>query len=432
MSKVRVLVGTKKGAFILASDGTRKKWKVSGPHFAGWEIYHMKGSSVDPNRIYASQTSGWFGQVLQRSDDGGKTWNYQQSHAINTRDMAYLKSGNLIFVGAEAVVALSKQACDGVINVNLGSPSDFSTEVALIPSPQAPQSVPFHYSYTPSPDVVVTHVVLEIAPDTTFSKDMLAGALPNPMSASPDERVALLGPLDARTTYYWRGSAQYLDGTTTAWCSTWMFTTAGSFITGVAFDDINRDGVRDPGEHGIAGRPIKISGDVEGAVLSDTNGAFSFAGLPAGQYAISGQLPASWILTLPQTNTYTVQLEMDQTASGNLFGSYFPWNSASGVVFEDRNNDGVQEEFEPSLPNRIVHVSGIIADSVVTDSLGRYSFPHLVLGGYDVHVILPPDWEQVYPQLQSPYGLYFGNYDQHYPNTNFAVRRIPARSKITP
>jgi photosystem II stability/assembly factor-like uncharacterized protein len=74
MSKVRVLVGTRKGAFILTSDGKREKWDVSGPHFAGWEIYHMKGSPVDPNRLYASQTSGWFGQIIQRSDDGGKTW----------------------------------------------------------------------------------------------------------------------------------------------------------------------------------------------------------------------------------------------------------------------------------------------------------------------------------------------------------------------
>ena len=75
MSKVRVLVGTRKGAFILTADGKRRDWEVSGPHFGGWEIYHMKGSPVDPNRIYASQSSGWFGQIVQRSDDGGKTWN---------------------------------------------------------------------------------------------------------------------------------------------------------------------------------------------------------------------------------------------------------------------------------------------------------------------------------------------------------------------
>jgi photosystem II stability/assembly factor-like uncharacterized protein len=74
MSNVRVLVGTRKGAFILTSDGKRDNWQVSGPHFAGWEIYHMKGSPVDPDRIYASQTSGWFGQILQASNDGGKTW----------------------------------------------------------------------------------------------------------------------------------------------------------------------------------------------------------------------------------------------------------------------------------------------------------------------------------------------------------------------
>jgi photosystem II stability/assembly factor-like uncharacterized protein len=74
MSKVRILVGTRKGAFVLTSDGKRQNWDVSGPHFAGWEMYHLKGSPVNPNRIYASQTSGWFGQIIQRSDDGGKTW----------------------------------------------------------------------------------------------------------------------------------------------------------------------------------------------------------------------------------------------------------------------------------------------------------------------------------------------------------------------
>ncbi len=74
MSQVRVLVGTKKGAFILSSDGKREKWDVSGPHFAGWEIYHMKGSPADPNRLYVSQSTGWHGQVIQRSNDGGQTW----------------------------------------------------------------------------------------------------------------------------------------------------------------------------------------------------------------------------------------------------------------------------------------------------------------------------------------------------------------------
>jgi photosystem II stability/assembly factor-like uncharacterized protein len=74
MNGVRVLVGTRKGGFVLTADGTRQHWEVSGPHFGGWEIYHMKGSPVNPDRIYASQSSGWFGQVMQRSHDGGRTW----------------------------------------------------------------------------------------------------------------------------------------------------------------------------------------------------------------------------------------------------------------------------------------------------------------------------------------------------------------------
>ena len=68
------MVGTRKGAFILNSDGKREEWEISGPHFAGWEIYHLKGSPANPDRLYASQSSGWFGQVIQRSDDAGKTW----------------------------------------------------------------------------------------------------------------------------------------------------------------------------------------------------------------------------------------------------------------------------------------------------------------------------------------------------------------------
>ena len=74
MSTVRLLVGTRKGAFILSSDERREKWEVNGPQFAGWEVYHLNASPADPDRLYASQSSGWFGQILQRSDDGGATW----------------------------------------------------------------------------------------------------------------------------------------------------------------------------------------------------------------------------------------------------------------------------------------------------------------------------------------------------------------------
>ena len=74
MSGVRVLVGTRKGAFVLTADGRRQDWQVDGPLFPGWEVYHVAGSPADPNRLYAAPGGGWFGQVVQRSDDGGATW----------------------------------------------------------------------------------------------------------------------------------------------------------------------------------------------------------------------------------------------------------------------------------------------------------------------------------------------------------------------
>jgi hypothetical protein len=74
MGTTRLLVGTRKGAFILTSDETRRDWSVAGPHFGGWEVYHLKASPADPDRLYASQSTSWFGQVIQRSSDGGRTW----------------------------------------------------------------------------------------------------------------------------------------------------------------------------------------------------------------------------------------------------------------------------------------------------------------------------------------------------------------------
>jgi len=116
MSGVRVLVGTRKGAFVITSDGTRKKWNVSGPFFAGWEVYHVKGSHLDPDRIYASQSSGWFGQVIQRSDDGGKTWHQPGTPAgtpMTTPEGMPMGESNKFVYDAAAKALTTHQFYDG-------------------------------------------------------------------------------------------------------------------------------------------------------------------------------------------------------------------------------------------------------------------------------------------------------------------------------
>jgi hypothetical protein len=97
VTAIRILVGTRKGAFILTSDGARKKWSVDGPHFAGWEIYHVKGSPVDPQRLYASQSSSWFGQIIQRSDDGGKSWAQPGSDGKASNDVPAGESNKFVY-----------------------------------------------------------------------------------------------------------------------------------------------------------------------------------------------------------------------------------------------------------------------------------------------------------------------------------------------
>ena len=146
MSKVRVLVGTRKGAFILTSDGKREKWDVSGPHFAGWEIYHLKGSPVDPNRIYASQTSGWFGQIIQRSDDGGKTWHQPGTPAGDpTPPRAGMPKGesNKFVYDASAETASRSPRISGMTARSIrgnSSASGTSSRRSPIPTPSTPAS----------------------------------------------------------------------------------------------------------------------------------------------------------------------------------------------------------------------------------------------------------------------------------------------------
>ena len=116
MSAVRVLVGTRKGAFVINSDGKRQKWDVSGPHFAGWEMYHVKGSPIDPNRIYASQSSSWFGQIIQRSDDGGKTWHQPgtpKGEATTTADGTPKAESNKFVYDSSAAKLTTHQWYDG-------------------------------------------------------------------------------------------------------------------------------------------------------------------------------------------------------------------------------------------------------------------------------------------------------------------------------
>jgi hypothetical protein len=74
-TRVLLLVGTRKGAFIYRSDERRRCWQPSEPMLEGWQVFHMAADTRrDPPRLYAAASNPWWGRALARSDDGGATW----------------------------------------------------------------------------------------------------------------------------------------------------------------------------------------------------------------------------------------------------------------------------------------------------------------------------------------------------------------------
>lgn len=83
-SKILVLVGTRKGAFILSSDENRKNWDMKGPLFKGWNVMHM---TYDPRdqRIHTAAVHDVYGPSTHYSDDFGESWNQAREAPNFTR-----------------------------------------------------------------------------------------------------------------------------------------------------------------------------------------------------------------------------------------------------------------------------------------------------------------------------------------------------------
>ena len=83
---MKLLIGTKKGAFIYTSDARRENWSVSEPFLTGWTVHHMAG---DPRngRLYAAANHWAWGPSVAKSDDGGKEWNWTSKGLAFPQDM---------------------------------------------------------------------------------------------------------------------------------------------------------------------------------------------------------------------------------------------------------------------------------------------------------------------------------------------------------
>ena len=306
-------------------------------------------------------------------------------------------------------------------------PSDGSLYEPLSTSFSVVRSLTLQWNLLP--DINVKGTVVQLATDSTFASAVVVNTLVT-LKASLITRKLTVPNLLPGTTYFWRLKINYEDGSSTAWTPVWRFTTATGSISGEVFEDANRDSIWNPEERSLAGWQVDLIGNVKNSLLTDSLGRFRFEGMGSGSYTVAAGLPLVWTCTVPPDTVYHISLNGGDSVSGLRFGNYFPWNTVSGTVFNDLNENGLQDVGEPGLAQWRVRVEGNANDSVVTDGNGNFSFPHLTLGTMIFTPAVQQSWEQINPQLGAGHTLILNSFDQHYTGKDFSIHRIPPRVKM--
>ncbi len=202
-------------------------------------------------------------------------------------------------------------------------------------------------------------------------------------------------------------------------------------VRGSVYADINNDSTRNTGEPGIPSVQISISGKLSATALTDSNGNFSISGLDSGIYRVSASALVSMWETEPVAGYRTITLGINDTVSGLRFGYFAPWNTISGTIYDDRNENGVLDSGDAPLSGWMVKQTGNIDELVTSDTNGFYLLSAVSYGTTTVTLRVESGWEQIFPQLQQAYSFEFQALNQHYTQANFALHRIPRRVKLT-
>jgi photosystem II stability/assembly factor-like uncharacterized protein len=204
-----------------------------------------------------------------------------------------------------------------------------------------------------------------------------------------------------------------------------------SRISGTIFNDENQDSVRNSGEPGLGGWRVLLSGKSASATMTDNQGRYSFTGIDSGTYTISVQPPPGYDLTFPQAGSYTVNLGIIDNMSGKDFGYHYRWNLILGSVYEDRNKNGVRDDFEKGLSHWLVRMTGAITDSTYTDSSGNYGFTLVSHNGVTITVVSQSPWEQIWPLFNGGYDMFFTHDTSGVVHLDFGMEKTPVRIKLT-
>jgi len=184
----------------------------------------------------------------------------------------------------------------------------------------------------------------------------------------------------------------------------------GSVARGIKFNDINKNGIKDAGEPGIAGWEIVATKVGGGGIKTDStdgsgNYSFGFSSFESGDWVISESQQPGWRQTFPASpGTYTVSIQSGTYEAGKDFGNFLS-SSISGTKFNDINGDSLKNPGEPGLANWRIYLfqNSIHIDTTITDSIGNYSFTGLIPGTYMVSEELQDGWTQTMPGFSGTY-----------------------------
>ncbi len=170
-------------------------------------------------------------------------------------------------------------------------------------------------------------------------------------------------------------------------------------ISGMVFDDLNSNGVRDANEPAISGAIVTLRDATDNpidSVVTGADGTWRFAGLAAGTYSVSETQPVGFAdgqdapgtngATLSGNDVFTAALAPGTSSTSNNFGEIRP-GSIEGQVWADANNDGIRDASEPPLAGVILDLldaNGAVVATVTTSPDGKYRFENLQPGVYTV------------------------------------------------
>jgi photosystem II stability/assembly factor-like uncharacterized protein len=362
-----------------------------------------------------------YGGKILTSTDEGTTWSEQTSSQF-IYESCFPDSGNGFCVGDSGMIlTTSETGCPYPSGPGVAPPDGYAS--AGLSGGSATLS--WNYPYP----VGLKAFRLRVGVSPSFRPALLDTIIP--VTSEKLVHSCVVPGLIPGALYYWTLNWYLLDGSVHT-AGTWHFETGTGAISGTAYEDLDRNRSRDPGEPGLAGLQVTLGGSSSQVVATDSAGIFRFSGLDSGTYTVHVTPPPENVFSAPPGGILSVSLGLNAVADTCMAGMYFPWNSMEGHVFEDLNENGIMDSADNGLTGFRLRLAGADTGSFTTGQSGAYGFLRCGLGLDTVSLTLPDGWEQVVPVYPSDYRASFGSLDIHRVGLNFALRRRPHdRVRIT-